>query len=188
MYFFFLMIRRPPRSTLFPYTTLFRSEDQRSNSTVTQGQLFHWISSMRFENWPILYQPPRGCDGDWARGNTVDKINPRIMFRDALLVPRIGSCLLSLRSIPSCSLSALDSIDLLKWCAARLGREASRHGHRQADWSKQQTGILRDDIWKRAVCVHRDRRGQLHSHSKCWGKDLVCSGSGNYQRGRDTRG
>src|SRR5690554_7494413 len=25
MYFFFLMIRMPPRSTLFPYTTLFRS-------------------------------------------------------------------------------------------------------------------------------------------------------------------
>src|SRR5690242_21138644 len=25
MYFFFLMIPRPPRSTLFPYTTLFRS-------------------------------------------------------------------------------------------------------------------------------------------------------------------
>src|SRR2546430_11591432 len=27
--FFFLMIRRPPRSTLFPYTTLFRSSDDR---------------------------------------------------------------------------------------------------------------------------------------------------------------
>src|SRR3712207_7395057 len=27
--FFFLMIRRPPRSTLFPYTTLFRSEAAR---------------------------------------------------------------------------------------------------------------------------------------------------------------
>src|SRR3712207_8944671 len=26
MSFFFLMIRRPPRSTLFPYTTLFRSD------------------------------------------------------------------------------------------------------------------------------------------------------------------
>src|SRR5687768_18484324 len=26
-FFFFLMIRRPPRSTLFPYTTLFRSVD-----------------------------------------------------------------------------------------------------------------------------------------------------------------
>src|SRR2546422_10017383 len=27
IYFFFLMIRRPPRSTLFPYTTLFRSDN-----------------------------------------------------------------------------------------------------------------------------------------------------------------
>src|SRR4030042_2691923 len=26
VFFFFLMIRRPPRSTLFPYTTLFRSK------------------------------------------------------------------------------------------------------------------------------------------------------------------
>src|SRR5256885_9939862 len=29
-YFFFLMIRRPPRSTLFPYTTLFRSRRSRT--------------------------------------------------------------------------------------------------------------------------------------------------------------
>src|SRR3989442_5725976 len=28
-FFFFLMIRRPPRSTLFPYTTLFRSDVQK---------------------------------------------------------------------------------------------------------------------------------------------------------------
>src|SRR6266487_6268256 len=28
-FFFFLMIRRPPRSTLFPYTTLFRSRPSR---------------------------------------------------------------------------------------------------------------------------------------------------------------
>src|SRR6267143_3931903 len=28
-FFFFLMIRRPPRSTLFPYTTLFRSPRSR---------------------------------------------------------------------------------------------------------------------------------------------------------------
>src|SRR5438552_17209907 len=27
--FFFLMLRRPPRSTLFPYTTLFRSRSSR---------------------------------------------------------------------------------------------------------------------------------------------------------------
>src|ERR1019366_7745265 len=30
-FFFFLMIRRPPRSTLFPYTTLFRSGFEGSN-------------------------------------------------------------------------------------------------------------------------------------------------------------
>src|ERR1039457_6636671 len=30
---FFLMMRRPPRSTLFPYTTLFRSEIARSGSS-----------------------------------------------------------------------------------------------------------------------------------------------------------
>src|SRR5258708_19099001 len=29
LFFFFLMIRRPPRSTLFPYTTLFRSRRRR---------------------------------------------------------------------------------------------------------------------------------------------------------------
>src|SRR5947207_12100000 len=29
-YFFFLMIRRPPRSTLFPYTTLFRSAGKKA--------------------------------------------------------------------------------------------------------------------------------------------------------------
>src|SRR2546422_4376062 len=35
--FFFLMIRRPPRSTLFPYTTLFRSR-LRSRSISTRGE------------------------------------------------------------------------------------------------------------------------------------------------------
>src|SRR2546422_6656076 len=30
--FFFLMIRRPPRSTLFPYTTLFRSRSSRTSA------------------------------------------------------------------------------------------------------------------------------------------------------------
>src|SRR2546430_5922750 len=34
--FFFLMIRRPPRSTLFPYTTLFRSELVLRNPTNQQ--------------------------------------------------------------------------------------------------------------------------------------------------------
>src|SRR6266852_8098692 len=33
-FFFFLMIRRPPRSTLFPYTTLFRSFDERGTKAL----------------------------------------------------------------------------------------------------------------------------------------------------------
>src|SRR2546426_11252497 len=32
LFFFFLMIRRPPRSTLFPYTTLFRSDQDQAHS------------------------------------------------------------------------------------------------------------------------------------------------------------
>src|SRR3712207_9505157 len=39
-WFFFLMIRRPPRSTLFPYTTLFRSgplfNRERNNTHLTE--------------------------------------------------------------------------------------------------------------------------------------------------------
>src|SRR5258706_10793081 len=35
--FFFLMIRRPPRSTLFPYTTLFRSIDMIEVEEFNQG-------------------------------------------------------------------------------------------------------------------------------------------------------
>src|SRR5260370_665978 len=43
---FFLMIRRPPRSTLFPYTTLFRSS-QREDDRVVDGQLSALLSAAR---------------------------------------------------------------------------------------------------------------------------------------------
>src|SRR6266581_8449818 len=36
--FFFLMIRRPPRSTLFPYTTLFRSPSRRGRALTPGGR------------------------------------------------------------------------------------------------------------------------------------------------------
>src|SRR5438552_12861995 len=41
IYFFFLLIRRPPRSTLFPYTTLFRSRraDPSSVSSATRASM-----------------------------------------------------------------------------------------------------------------------------------------------------
>src|SRR3970040_2796833 len=37
--FFFLMIRRPPRSTLFPYTTLFRSSPSGFRPWCVRGEL-----------------------------------------------------------------------------------------------------------------------------------------------------
>src|SRR5438477_11321773 len=37
IFFFFLMIRRPPRSTLFPYTTLFRSMGDAGIKSAIQG-------------------------------------------------------------------------------------------------------------------------------------------------------
>src|SRR3989475_2205716 len=53
--FFFLMIRRPPRSTLFPYTTLFRSESGNAPSPPSVSKYSSWsqaelaaISSSRF--------------------------------------------------------------------------------------------------------------------------------------------
>src|SRR2546430_9700604 len=42
IFFFFLMIRRPPRSTLFPYTTLFRSPKM---SVASSGHYAHLVSS-----------------------------------------------------------------------------------------------------------------------------------------------
>src|SRR6266704_4870238 len=50
--FFFLMIRRPPRSTLFPYTTLFRS---------------------RWSRWPVLYTEPM-----LGVGPTLDRKSTRL--------------------------------------------------------------------------------------------------------------
>src|SRR5207249_6215709 len=38
--FFFLLVRHPPRSTLFPYTTLFRSSVSRKPRR--RGKDFHW--------------------------------------------------------------------------------------------------------------------------------------------------
>src|SRR5256886_4581775 len=65
------MIRRPPRSTLFPYTTLFRSLQQgsqvepqiivwlNSNSTLMEGQSGSWRRV-------LLQQPTRNSLGAWG--------------------------------------------------------------------------------------------------------------------------
>src|SRR6267378_7254401 len=46
--FFFLMIRRPPRSTLFPYTTLFRSQPAVELTKAAEQQ--HWNTFVRLRS------------------------------------------------------------------------------------------------------------------------------------------
>src|SRR5206468_13099878 len=54
-YFFFLLLRRPPRSTLFPYTTLFRSGIPFADFAIDKGftrlgDTTEVISSYQFNN------------------------------------------------------------------------------------------------------------------------------------------
>src|SRR3712207_6917697 len=59
-FFFFLMIRRPPRSTLFPYTTLFRSNGPLAVGVpaVVAG-LGAAHAELGRAPWPSLLQPAR---------------------------------------------------------------------------------------------------------------------------------
>ena len=64
--FFFLMVRRPPRSTLFPYTTLFRSD-------MEDGISRHW--------WYLNSAPEKiGINGEVRflslNGDTLAQFNP----------------------------------------------------------------------------------------------------------------
>src|SRR5258705_9002446 len=48
--FFFLMIRRPPRSTLFPYTTLFRSVYRSHHGPIVRQADGKWVSVRLMED------------------------------------------------------------------------------------------------------------------------------------------
>src|SRR6267143_5680863 len=47
VFFFFLMLRRPPRSTLFPYTTLFRSRSAFRADAVAADSAGFWVEAGR---------------------------------------------------------------------------------------------------------------------------------------------
>src|SRR5258707_8773367 len=71
LFFFFLMIRRPPRSTLFPYTTLFRSHsfDDQVQEVHLQG---HHRGGRRH---PVVegeppFDPAEGIEDDLDRKST----------------------------------------------------------------------------------------------------------------------
>src|SRR2546429_9395284 len=76
--FFFLMIRRPPRSTLFPYTTLFRSNP------------FQDIISNKCE----LYMPPR------SQNRRRSLLSVLCLVAVALLYAPLGGAVWALYSAP----------------------------------------------------------------------------------------
>src|SRR5256885_7931314 len=67
--FFFLMIRRPPRSTLFPYTTLFRSSSSASRSPSSASTRNSSTSKPRCPpNWSASSQAVAGDSSpSWQR-------------------------------------------------------------------------------------------------------------------------
>src|SRR2546430_7501440 len=73
------MIRRPPRSTLFPYTTLFRSRSALAlpelpdRQAAARKSLSVWCSTL----WPALAEP-KSCNETFpATGSVFDGSRPR---------------------------------------------------------------------------------------------------------------
>src|SRR5256885_16913628 len=73
LFFFFLMIRRPPRSTLFPYTTLFRSVmiflkrasltfERRSRTACVRLSSLNWRMDSSFVGRTQVYYQKYPCD------------------------------------------------------------------------------------------------------------------------------
>src|SRR6266487_6598967 len=58
LFFFFLMIRRPPRSTLFPYTTLFRSPAHRTFPEAGYDRVVRDVVRWRSEEHTSELQSP----------------------------------------------------------------------------------------------------------------------------------
>ena len=79
--FFFLMIRRPPRSTLFPYTTLFRSPDGNKIFLTENGQLIleaesatltgNWQSKTVEGEQSVLWDAAKSSYGKVPTGQTL---------------------------------------------------------------------------------------------------------------------
>ena len=102
-FFFFLMIRRPPRSTLFPYTTLFRSGSElipeklpwilvllakeKNEEIVTR--------MLRQEDWVVK------CVDNNADALTLSQTDlPALVLIDLSLEPDAIQCIKSLRKTP----------------------------------------------------------------------------------------
>src|SRR5256885_7417036 len=95
LFFFFLMIRRPPRSTLFPYTTLFRS---RKNQCQKTCRLLG-----RHCSYVLCHRPT--LDRDTQEGRKPDRKSTRLNSSH-LVISYAVFCLKKKNTSKSCSISA----------------------------------------------------------------------------------
>src|SRR2546427_799412 len=106
-FFFFLMIRRPPRSTLFPYTTLFRSDcwkavcfsdTMRVNSRRSRAEGLAPAMAMRVRRWATTWGAATARSVAWRATRAA-----RGFLRFAMCTPEAG-------------------FTLSRWMPARVGR------------------------------------------------------------------
>src|SRR5260370_40774939 len=88
--FFFLMMRRPPRCTLFPYTTLFRSAQAEADLALAAAELDtrRRVLATERSNAAIAEEQAKRA---WTNGElaarTVERLGP---LADRGFVPKIG--------------------------------------------------------------------------------------------------
>src|SRR5258708_39697827 len=75
LFFFFLMIRRPPRSTLFPYTTLFRSLNLKDKEGVAIFMKLAKTADVVVENYRPDVKDRLGIGYE-----SLKRVNPRIIL------------------------------------------------------------------------------------------------------------
>src|SRR5262249_62167087 len=100
--FSFLMIRRPPRSTLFPYTTLFRSADASSAGMVDAGfENQKELTKMQLDNQKEIAEMQNetqkeiaGIQSATSRQNTKDQVyaqNEMLAYQQKESTARVAS-------------------------------------------------------------------------------------------------
>src|SRR2546426_682885 len=75
LFFFFLMIRRPPRSTLFPYTTLFRSRIRRYDRELRRPAAAAAVRARRHPG-RLRFPLVAGRGGPGFAGGAADRAQP----------------------------------------------------------------------------------------------------------------
>src|ERR1022692_3242485 len=140
--FFFLMIRRPPRSTLFPYTTLFRS---RAGS----GYGLHRESGVLLDG--LIRQPVRGVESSRTAAARGSRRRDRLPGNRRYAAGASGRCLSEDRH----SASAVAGPDYAGGSTPENAGPAGKSG-RTADRSLAAAPRESSDVNERQQVVYRD--------------------------------